>query len=288
MHYHLYADDSQIYKFSYFNQISNVVTSTEMCVAKVKKWMTVNKLKLNDDKTETILFKNPKVCQGTLDVKLNINDTIITSSKTVKDLGVLLDNDLSMQSQVSSLCRNMYFKLKQIGSVRPFLTTDVAATLVTSLVLSKLDYCNSTLSGINIDEIHKLQVVQNNAARMVMKKRKREHITPVLKELHWLPVKQRIHYKHALMCYKCLNGLAPDYLSQLLEVYRPNRALRSSNDQTLLRISNRKYKICGERSFSYFGPKVWNDLPKHVRQAENVNIFKRKLKHHLFISAFGM
>ena len=193
-----------------------------------------------------------------------------------------------MSSQVSSLCKNMYFKLKQIGSVRQFLTTSVTATLVTSLVLSKLDYCNSVLSGITGDKIKKLQTVQNNAARLVMKKKKRDHITPLLKDLHWLPVPQRIEYKNALMCYKCLNGLAPDYLSNLLEVYSPNRPLRSSTDQTLFKTKTKKYKSYGERSFSYVGPQIWNKLPKNVRHAEKLGIFKRKLKHHLFVSAFEM
>ena len=288
MQYHLYADDSQLYKSGHADQISNIITLTEMCVNEVKHWMAVNKLKLNDDKTEIILFKNPRVSSDISEVTLNINDNMITSSKSVKDLGVLLDYDLSMSSQVSSLCKNMYFKLKQIGSVRQFLTTSVTATLVTSLVLSKLDYCNSVLSGITGDKIKKLQTVQNNAARLVMKKKKRDHITPLLKDLHWLPVPQRIEYKNALMCYKCLNGLAPDYLSNLLEVYSPNRPLRSSTDQTLFKTKTKKYKSYGERSFSYVGPQIWNKLPKNVRHADNLNIFKRKLKHHLFVSAFEM
>ena len=251
MNYHLYADDNQIYKFAQADNITEVITSTEVCVREVKEWMTINKLKLNDDKTETMLIRNPRGNPdiGDTCIQLDINGHKIIPSTKVKNLGVMLDNDMSMSSYVSALCKGVYFKLRQIGSVRQCLTSDVAKTLVSSMIMSKIDYCNSLLAGVSVDKIKKLQIAQNNAARLVLKKKKFDHATPMLMELHWLPVQQRIEYKTAVMCHKCIYGAAPTYLTELLEVYSPNRSLRSSNDKTVLKTPSKHYKSYGERSF---------------------------------------
>ena len=134
------------------------------------------------------------------------------------------------------------------------MTLKVTKTLVTSLILSRLDYCNSLLFGINQEDLSKLQRIQNAAARLILKRKPFAHSLPILYELHWLPVKERIHYKIALLCFKCLNDLAPSYLSDLLEIYSPNRHLRSSYDKSILKIPQMNYKTVGERSFKFSGP----------------------------------
>ena len=127
-----------------------------------------------------------------------------------------------------------------------------------------------------------LQVAQNNAARLVLKKRKRDHASPLLRKLHWLPIDKRIQYKMATLCFRCLNGSAPTYLSDLLELYVPSRQLRSSSDKTKLKVYTPKFKTFGERSFVYLAPKVWNSLPRNLRESQNVSVFKKNLKTHLF------
>ena len=167
-----------------------------------------------------------------------------------------------------------------------FLTDKVTAQLMISLVLSKMDYCNSLLTGLPDNQINKLQRVQNCAAKVCFRKRKYDHATPLLKSLHWLPVKERIDYKIATLCYKTFTNSAPKYICDLLETPKRLRELRSSKDYTLLKIPSSNLKTYGERSFSFYGPSLWNTLPREIREAETLYSFKRYLKHYLFLRAF--
>ena len=128
----------------------------------------------------------------------------------------------------------------------------------------------------------KLQVVQNNAARMIYKKSKKTHVSPLLKELHWLPCEKRISYKLATICYKCIHDDAPSYLKDLLHVYSPSRTLRSSSDTTRLIVPKMNLMTYGERAFVYSAPKVWNALPQSLRDLKSLDLFKRHLKTFLF------
>ena len=119
---------------------------------------------------------------------------------------------------------------------------------------------------------HSLQKVQNNAARLIMRKNKFYSATSMLYELHWLPVDKRIAYKVCCIVFKCLNGQSPNYLSDLLNVYCPARRLRSSDDQTKLVKRNTSRKI-GQRSFSFCGPNFWNNLPQGLRESNSIDIF---------------
>ena len=218
--------------------------------------------------------------------KITINDCEVTPTHNVKNLGVILDQDLTMSPFVNKLSKDLFFQLKKISNIRRFLTEDTTKALVTSLILSKLDYCNSLLAGVSNELLQQLQKIQNFAARLIKLTSKRDHITPILKDLHWLPVKERITYKISLFCFNCINNQAPSYLSDCLNCYVPTRKLRSSNDTTTLVQANRKYKYYGQRSISYCGPLVWNKLPKSIREVETAAVFKRKLKTHLFESYY--
>ena len=114
---------------------------------------------------------------------------------------------------------------------------------------------------------------------------KYDHISPTLKSLHWLPVKQRIEFKISVLVYKCLNGLAPQYLCKLLHFYAKDRDLRSADDKTLLEMPQSRTKF-GERAFCYYAPKIWNSLPKDIRSSKSIDTFKKKVKTHLFSLAY--
>ena len=154
-----------------------------------------------------------------------------------------------------------------------------------AFITSRLDYCNALYLGASQASISRLQLVQNAAARLLTGTRRQEHITPVLASLHWLPVRFRVDFKILLFAFKCLNGLAPTYLSDLLEPYVPSRTLRSS-DQLLLAVPKARLKLRGNRAFAVAAPKLWNDLPLHVRQAPTLLAFKSRLKTHFYSLAF--
>ena len=189
-----------------------------------------------------------------------------------------------MNKHVDCTVQAAFFKLREISYYRRFLTMHSLKVLVHAYVTSRLDYCNSVLLGLPDNLLCKLQSVLNAAARLVTGTRKFDHITPILKYLHWLPIKQRIKYKTLLLVFKSLNNLAPSYLRNKLTLKSQN-SLRSSN-QKLLIIPKKRLKSYGDRSFSTAGPKFWNALPNDMRQMTSLEPFKSRLKTYLFTEAF--
>ena len=278
-----FADDTQLYKSFYQSEIWSAVTCLQESISGIKQWMTQNKLKLNDDKTEALLLRNPRLFQSSdMPSSIVVGNSQVHFSHSARDLGYTISDTMSVDIHVTNVCRSAYLAIRQIASIRQFLTVDATKKLVSALVLSRLDYCNSLLAGSPKYVIDRLQRVQNSAARLILKSRKRDHITPLLKSLHWLPVQSRINYKLSILCHNFLSGTAPKYFDDLLSVYVPSRQLRSSADLRTLNVSKVRTKSYGERSFSYCAPKQWNSLPAQLRNIQSTSSFKKCLKTHLF------
>ena len=130
---------------------------------------------------------------------------------------------MCLKSHISKLCKSLNYKIYSIGKIRKYLDKETTKTLVNSSVTSKMDYCNSLLYGLDDVTLRPIQLIQNNAARVITRQRKRDHITPALRNLHWLPVRHRISYKVLLLTYKCRVGKGPKYLTDLLTTYVPSR-----------------------------------------------------------------
>ncbi len=190
---------------------------------------------------------------------------------------------MTMTAHVSRICSAAYYHLRDISRIRPFLTVDTTECLVHAFVTSRLDMGNALLYGIRQDQLQRLQRIQNSAARLVTRTDRRHHISPVLKQLHWLPVEQRVRYKLLLQVYRALNGLAPAYITDLLQEHIPCRALRSASRSLLVIPSSRT--TWGDRSFRRAAPHLWNSLPANVQQAPSLPAFKDGLKTHLYLTA---
>ena len=179
------------------------------------------------------------------------------------------------------------FALRKIGKIRNYLDKSTTEQLIHAFVSSRLDSNNILLAGLPSKDISKLQRIQNSAARLVSRSKKRAHITPILQDLHWLPVHHRINFKLLLLTYKILNDMAPVYLSELLHPYVPTRLLRSSS-KDLLQTPSHRTKSYGARAFSIIAPILWNTLPHHIRQASSINQFKNSLKTFQFQIAYDL
>ncbi len=172
--------------------------------------MTNNFLLLNSDKTE-ILFIGPNSTQNLLDYNLQLDGCNVTTS-TVKNLGVILDSNLSFENHISNVTKTSFFHLRNIAKLRSMLSVSDAEKLVHAFMTSRLDYCNALLGACPASSINKLQIKTTRS-------RKYDHITPILQSLHWLPMKFHISCKILLLAYKALNDLAPAYLTNLLSRY---------------------------------------------------------------------
>jgi len=178
-----------------------------------------------------------------------------------------------MQSVISSPRLWCYWDVLEVvrlnvKTVIRSITEDAAKMVAHAIISSRLDYCDSLLCGIAGNLLQKLQSVQNAAARLIMRTGRRQHITPVLRELHWLPVRQRIDFKMALLVYKALHGHLPQYLAdncQLL-TYIGRQSLRSADVLTCA--TKRTRTRLGDRSFSVAGPSLWNSLPVALRDRD--------------------
>ncbi len=178
-------------------------------------------------------------------------------------------------------CGNQpFFQIHWIDRIRKFLTTPVAKMAVHSIVTLRLDYCNGALAGLPDCDMAKLQSAQNSAAHLISLTRKRDHITPVLVELHWLTVRQCILFKVLVIMYKAINGLAPPYITDLINIHTPSRSLRSS---AKLQLSVPRYKTTTYRSraFSRLAPAEFNKLPSDITLDPILSTFKSRLKTNL-------
>ena len=187
--HHSYADDTQLYITMDHtnNNWRDGLARIQLCVFEIREWMKQNMLKLNDDKTELIVFTS-KYKQDLY------NDLSITIGDTVVDLGVIFDRVLSLRQHVSYTSKTCRFHLRNISRIRKYIPQDTSVVLVKSLVMSRLDYSNGLFYGLHKCTVSGLQAVQNSAARIVTQERLRDHdsMSRALIGLHWLTVDKRI------------------------------------------------------------------------------------------------
>ena len=281
-----YADDSNLFlsfDVTKLTEYDDAKLRMEACVADMKSLMIQSRLKLNSSKTEVILFQPPKNKQL---FSIKVGGVEMSSQSKVESLGVVLDDSLKMVTHINTITSTAHFHLRRISKKRSVFNRKVTETLVNSLVLSRLDYCNSLLCQLPKKLMYKLQKVQNAAAKLIMLARKRDHATPLLKQLHWLPMAYRCKFKVLVLTFKVLNGEAPVYLRPLISEYLSTRLLRSSNELLLRRPPRSKSKY-GDRAFSQLAPALWNCLPLGVRHAKTLSEFKGKLKAHFYLQHYG-
>lgn len=284
---HFYADDTQLYmqcdQNTDFKKLVN-------CLISINTWSTNNYLKLNNNKTKflavsTTKYKFQKIKQ------LDVMGETFTVDNTVKNLGFMLDENLSMAKQINRVCSTGYGMLRNLWKIsRKVTDRDIRTQLIHSSILSRVDYCNSLYTFLPGTETKKLQKLINASVRFIFNIsgfKRIHHITPYLKELHFLPIEYRSKFKISLMVYKYFHNNSPAYLTELLIRKQPqtNWNLRINLDTLLLDhkpLNRNKLQNYRNRSFSYAAPTIWNVLPLHVRKSSSIDIFKSNLKNYYF------
>ena len=260
--------------------------------------MASNFLSFNPAKTEFLLIGLPaqlsKIHKPTLTISSN---TTIQPVSSARNLGIIFDSNLSFSDHISYISKSCFSHIRDLRRIRDTLDHKTACTIATSLIHSKLDYCNSLYLNISNQQLNRLQLILNSAARAVTKTPKFHHITPHLKSLHWLKITQRIQYKILPLTYKSLQYNKPSSISDLLTI-QPTRSTRSSAVVTLQRPSNLSRLKISDRSFYFQAPALWNALlPHHLRSHSHSSQshslltlsssqFHKQLKTHLYLHSY--
>ena len=212
-----YADDHSFNKNPRTD--NSVIKSLEVCMNGIKDWMHSTRLNMNATKTELIMFGSRKQLQKCTTEALKVNDNMVPTSEIITYLGAWLDQHISFKIHIIKKCQIAMMNLQRIKAIHHMLSQEACHQLMLGLVMSHLDYVNAILINLPQREIQKLQRIQNMVAKDVLCKNKYKSSRESLQELHWFPIHRHIQHKVLTLVYKCLNGVAPDYLINLLSIH---------------------------------------------------------------------
>ena len=260
-----FADDSNGRRsFALTFQFGTINNEVAKCMQEMIHWSNEFFMKINPDKTEIILLRPTSLNQNVIINGVFIEEQCIRFSNEVKNVGVWIDKNLSMTKHINIIVSHCYKILRDISRIKKYLLKEQLECLVHAVITSRLDYCNSLFINISKDNLHKLQKLQNAAARLVLGRRQRDSATKALKELHWLNVEKRIIFKILLLVHKVVRGQCNMTISYKSFNGRPE-------DYLLLQTPCFKTNY-GRRTFEYNGSRLWNALPVDMRMEENVEI----------------
>ena len=206
----------------------------QSCLASVQSWMSTNKLKLNPDKTEFLLIWNERQQSKYLYMfPIELLGVKTNPAKAARNLGVIFEENLTFHSHISTVCNACFYHMRDLWRIRRHLDLDSAKLLATALMSTRLDYCNSLQYGIADIDLARLQRLQNQLACLVTESLPFTRSIPLLRSLHWLPVRFRILFKINLLTYETLHEKTAVYLVSVLAASIPSRSLRSNNDNSL-------------------------------------------------------
>ena len=286
--YHFYADDTQLYSSFKNKDPSGQLARLNSCISDIRVRMIKNKLKIIDSKTEFIIFRSPQCKASISSVSVSVGDSNILSSPKVRDLGVIFVECLTLDAHISNICRRAHFYFRNIGRIRMLLSFEASSQLIHALITTTLDYCNGILFNLPKNKIERLQRIQNQAARMLKRIPRRNHITAVLKDLHWLKINERIEFKILILTHRAFYETGPIYLSELLKKHNSSNRTRRANDHCLLSISPIS-KMCAivilNNHLVMLHLFLWNRLDMSIRMLD-FDHFKSRIKTELYLRYF--
>ena len=257
--------------------------------------MSASKLKPNPDKTEFILFGSKKQRERlNACFPIDILGNPLHPTESGRNLGVWFDSDFSFSKHLQNVCKGCFSQLRDFRNIRQFLTQDAAVSVANAFVSSRLDYCNWLFRSLSKVNLHRLQSIQNSAARNVTNSCKYTRITPVLRKLHWFPIQFRSEFKLPTLVYKFIHTGFPKYFAPHLSTYRTTYNTRHSQSvanfldvpkfQPTIHKSTKHFYF----SFAFDAPTVWNSLPEEIRASPTIASFRKKLRTYLYAKAYAL
>jgi hypothetical protein len=218
-HHHLCADDTQLYISLSTTSFSDKISQLETTTSSVQNWMTSNFLSLNPSKTEFLFHGLPQQLPKLQNPKISLPGNVVLSPVTsARNLGIIFDSNMSFSEHISAISKSCFQHIRDLWRIRNTMNLSTTCTIASSLIHSKLDYCNSLLLNLPASSLKRLQFVLNSVARAVTNTSKFSHITPILQSLHWLKIELRIHYKILSLTHKAVDTNRATYLRSLLTV----------------------------------------------------------------------
>ncbi|HBK72410.1 MAG TPA: hypothetical protein DDZ39_12280 [Flavobacteriaceae bacterium] len=280
--YHMYADDTQFYVAFDPENFDGLLDKVKNVMQDIKTWMSKKYLKLNEKKTEIIIYGSKTNLNKINKNDFKIDNLDIKLKANIKNIGCILDENLNMSNQINNTVKICNYHYKMIRSIRKYLNKETTIMLVHSTIMSRLDFHNSLVYNLPNCHLTRLQSVQNKAIRLIYKLRKRESISIYQQNLYWLPVKAKLEYKILLITHKCLTSTKPEYIYDLIEPDdKKYITLRNDNDLKLKRKFSKNNK--SDQIFEIYSPILYNQLPMNIKTIDNINIFKKHVKKFLFL-----
>ncbi|XP_071841196.1 uncharacterized protein [Apostichopus japonicus] len=279
-----YDDDHSIYSSFKPGDVSSELESIRglsSTLENVKLWMQFNRLKMNDEKSEFIVFGSNR--QSAIQTFYPLW-TLPSVTDSVKLLDVYMDETLNLKHHISLKVRASALAMFNLKKIREYLDKSTCRKIANAMIFSHMDFCNGLFINLPGSTLHPLQRIQNYTAKIILGRSKYDSASAALKELHILLVNGRVEYKILLLVYKCIHNSAPAYLSELLDIKTPVRSTRSSKG-ILLKVPFTRRQCFAGRSFSVAGPRLWNALPVDTRNSKT-RTFKVALKTHLCKKSF--
>ena len=289
---HCYADDSQIYlSFKPYDLLSqqDAPTALQNCIDDISSWMEHDKPLLNGKKTKFLVIGTRQRLSKVHISSITMGNSAVMKSSVVRNHGSYIDDKLTMNSHINKVCNASFYYLHNIRQIRKHQSHDSSETLIHAFVFNRLDYGNNLLYGLRQVQIDKIQRVQNAAARLIFEQPKFCHVTPVLSQLHWLPIKNGIEFKMLLMTFKAIHGMAPDYIWKVISRRKSTGYSLRSRTKVMLEVATSKIlQTLGGRAFCCAAPKLWNNLPSEISSLDSLSNFKCHVKTYLFKHAFHL
>ena len=280
-----YADDTQIIISGLVRQLEDLINRAEIALNSAKKYFQLNGLNVNENKTQAIFIGSRQyISRIPPYVRILFGETPIIPSESIKNLGIYMDRFMLYDHHINIITKKANGILLFLHRIQDSFDKTTRIMIVQSLALSIINYCSKIWGTTTREQLDRVQKIQNFAAKIAYGgARKYDHVTPILKDLNWIGIENKISFDICIFMYKVMNNMLPGWLYRFPLVSDTQiRPTRQSNHLAIKRTNT----DLGKRAISIRGPKEWNDIPFNIRNSSSIQVFKKKLKRHILSNSY--